>query len=83
MQEQSTVKKQNNGIRNTKTPVIVERIVTNIDDIVKSVRLEGWEGTTLGKQKVKKALRSVVWIIYKIKDKEVFDKAYRYIEQYY
>ena len=40
-------------------------------------------GTTAGKQEVKKALRSVVWIKYKIKDKEVFDKAYNYIEQYY
>ena len=36
-----------------------------------------------GKQEVKKALRSVVWVKYKIKDKEVFDKAYSYIEQYY
>ena len=39
--------------------------------------------TTTGKNEVKKALRSVVWIKYKIKDKEVFDKAYSYIEQYY
>ena len=39
--------------------------------------------TTAGKQEVKKALRSVVWIKYQIKDKEVFDKAYSYIEQYY
>ena len=29
------------------------------------------------------ALRSVVWVKYKIKDKEVFEKAYIYIEQYY
>lgn len=72
-----------NGVKNTKTPVIVQRIVTDIDDIVKIVRFEGWQGTTAGKQEVKKALRSVVWIKYKIKDKEVFDKAYRYIEQYY
>ena len=36
-----------------------------------------------GKNEVKKALRSVIWIKYKIKDKEVFDKAYSYIEQYY
>ena len=34
-------------------------------------------------EEVKKALRSVVWMKYKIKDKEVFDKAYSYIEQYY
>ena len=64
-------------------PVIVERIVADIDSIVKIVRFDGWQSTTAGKQEVKKALRSVVWIKYKIKDKEVFDKAYNYIEQYY
>lgn len=71
------------GIRNDKTPIIVERIVADIDDIVKIVRFPGWQGTTTGKNDVKKALRSVIWIKYKIKDKEVFDKAYEYIEQYY
>lgn len=71
------------GVRNPKTPIIVERIVADIDDIVKIVRFEGWQSTTAGKQEVKKAFRSVVWIKYKIKDKEVFDKAYKYIEQYY
>ena len=72
-----------NGIKNDKTPIIVERIVTDIDDIVKIVRFDGWQTTTTGKQEVKKALRSVIWMKYKIKDKEVFDKAYSYIEQYY
>lgn len=71
------------GIRNDKTPIIVERIVADIDDIVKIVRFDGWQGTIAGKNEVKKALRSVIWIKYKIKDKEVFDKAYDYIEQYY
>lgn len=71
------------GVRNSKTPIIVERIVNDIDDIVKIVRFDGWQGTTAGEQEVKKALRSVVWVKYKIKDKEVFDKAYLYIEQYY
>lgn len=72
-----------NSIKNRTTPVIVERIVADIDSIVKIVRFDGWQNTTAGKQEVKKALRSVVWIKYKIKDKEVFDKAYNYIEQYY
>ena len=72
-----------NGVRNKNTPVIVERIVADIDSIVKIVRFDGWQSTTAGKQEVKKALRSVVWIKYKIKDKDVFDKAYSYIEQYY
>ena len=72
-----------NGLRNDKTPVIVERIVNDIDDIVKIVRFDGWQETITGKNEVKRALRRVVWIKYKIKDKEVFDKAYSYIEQYY
>lgn len=72
-----------NGLKNDNTPVIVERIVADIDDIVKIVRFDGWQKTTTGKNEVKKALRSVIWIKYKIKDKEVFEKAYSYIEQYY
>ena len=72
-----------NGLKNRSTPVIVERIVADIDSIVKIVRFDGWQSITAGKQEVKKALRSVVWIKYKIKDKDVFDKAYSYIEQYY
>ena len=72
-----------NGVKNKATPIIVERIVKDIDDIVKIVRFDGWQNTTAGKQEVKKALRSVVWIKYKIKDVDVFDKAYKYIEQYY
>jgi type I restriction enzyme R subunit len=72
-----------NSVKNPNTPIIVERIVNDIDDIVKIVRFEGWQNTTAGKQEVKKALRSVVWVKYKLKDKEVFDKAYSYVEMYY
>lgn len=70
-------------LKNDKTPVIVERIVNDIDEIVKIVRFDGWQDTVSGKREVKKALRSVVAIKYKIKDTEVFDKAYTYIEMYY
>jgi type I restriction enzyme R subunit len=72
-----------NSIKNESTPIIVERIVNDIDAIVKIVRFDGWQNTTAGKQEVTKALRSVVWIKYKIKDNEVFNKAYKYIEMYY
>ena len=72
-----------NSIKSASTPIIVERIVKDIDDIVKLVRFDGWQDTTAGKQEVKKALRSVVWIKYKIKDQELFNKAYSYIEMYY
>lgn len=72
-----------NSVRNNKTPIIVERIVNDIDDIVKVVRFDGWQATTEGKRIIKQELRKVVWVKYKIKDQEVFDKAYNYIEQYY
>ena len=72
-----------NGIKNRKTPVIVERIVADIDDIVRIVRFDGWQNTTTGRQDVKKALRDIIWIKYEIKDNDVFNKAYSYIEQYY
>jgi type I restriction enzyme R subunit len=72
-----------NGLKNRSTPVIVERIVADIDSIVKIVRFPGWQNTTEGRREVKKALYSVVWIKYKIKDTDVIDKAYNYIEQYY
>ena len=72
-----------NSIKGRATPIIVERIVKDIDDIVRIVRFDGWQNTTAGKQEVKKALRSVIWIKYKIKDIDVFDKACKYVEMYY
>jgi type I restriction enzyme R subunit len=71
------------SIRNDKTPIIVERIVNDIDGIVKIVRFPGWQNTTAGRQEVKKALRTVVWVKYKIKDDDLFNKAYSYLEEYY
>jgi type I restriction enzyme R subunit len=72
-----------NSVKNENTPVIVECIVNDIDAIVKMVRFDGWQNTTAGRQEVTKVLRSVVWIRYKIRDNEVFEKAYKYIEMYY
>ena len=71
------------GVRNENTPIIVKRVVDDIDEIVKYVRFPGWQDTSTGRQDVKKALRQTVWIKYKILDKELFDKAYEYVEQYY
>jgi type I restriction enzyme R subunit len=72
-----------NSVKNANTPIIVERIVNDIDGIVKIVRFDGWQNTTTGKQEVKKSLRQVVWVKYKIKDEDVFNKAYSYVEMYY
>lgn len=40
-----------NGVKNVNTPVIVERVVTDIDAIVKIVRFDGWQNTTAGRRK--------------------------------
>ncbi len=72
-----------NGIRTEHTPVMVERIVSDIDGIVKLVRFDGWQNTATGQKEVQRALRKIVWQKYSIKDQDVFEKAYRYIEEYY
>lgn len=71
------------GVKNINTPAIVERIVEDIDNIVKIVRFDGWQNTTTGQKEIRKSLRSIIWIKYKIKDDDVFEKAYNYVEQYY
>ena len=70
-------------VKGVETPVIVERIVSEIDEIVRHVRYEGWQGTESGKREVKRALRRGL-LKYKLhQDQELFDRAYGYIEQYY
>jgi type I restriction enzyme R subunit len=69
--------------RNGETPVVVERIVADIDGIVRSVRFPGWQGTKAGEREVQRALRKVVYVKYQIKDQDLFDKSFGYIRQYY
>lgn len=71
------------NIKNGKTPIVVERIVDDIDNIVKIVRFDDWQNTTTGQKEVRKSLRSIINVKYKIKDNELFEKAYSYVEQYY
>ena len=70
-------------VKTGKTPMVVERIVTDIDEIVRLVRFPGWQSTKAGEREVQKALRKVIYVKYKIKDQDLFDKAYGYIRQYY
>jgi type I restriction enzyme R subunit len=65
------------------TPVIVERVVADIDSIVDKVRFPEWQHTDEGERIVKQALRKAL-LGYKLhKDQELFEKAYSYIKQYY
>jgi type I restriction enzyme, R subunit len=69
--------------KNTNTHIIVERIVTDIDDIVKKVRFPDWQHTSQGERLVQKELRRTL-LKYKLHtDQDLFDKAYGYIRQYY
>ena len=69
--------------RNPDTPIIVERIVAKIDEIVRLVRFPGWQTTSAGEREVKKALRKTLFDFKLHQDTELFDKAYGYIKQYY
>ncbi len=70
-------------VKNENTPIIVERIVNEIDEIVRVVRFDGWQNTSGGEREVKKALRKTL-LNYKLHgDQELFDRAYGYIRQYY
>ncbi len=71
------------SVRNANTPVIVERIVNDIDGIVKIVRFPGWQNTSTGRTEISRNLRDVIMRKYRIKDPDVFAKAYGYVEQYY
>ncbi|MBN1146132.1 MAG: HsdR family type I site-specific deoxyribonuclease [Anaerolineales bacterium] len=69
--------------RNQDTPVIVERIVEDIDEIVRLVRFDGWQDTHAGALEVRKALRRTLFKYKLHKDTELFEKAYGYIREYY
>jgi hypothetical protein len=67
------------------THIIVERIVADIDDIVKKVRFPGWQRTQRQGERdgATSELRRTL-LKYKLHtDQDLFDKAYGYIRQYY
>ena len=70
-------------LKSDQTPAVVERIVTDIDNIVKVVRFDGWQNTTSGEREVQRSLRKTL-LKYKLhKDQDLFERAYAYIKQYY
>jgi type I restriction enzyme, R subunit len=72
-----------NEAKHTNTHIIVERIVADIDEIVKKVRFPDWQHTSQGERLVQRELRRTL-LKYKLHtDQELFDKAYGYIRQYY
>ena len=70
-------------LKTNSTPAIVERIVNDIDAIVRIVRFPGWQNTKTGEREVQKSLRKEL-LKYKLhKDQVLFDRAYMYIKEYY
>jgi type I restriction enzyme R subunit len=72
-----------NEVKTAETPIMVERVVADIDEIVRLVRFPGWQGTQAGEREVKKALRKALFKYKLHADEDLFEKAYSYIRQYY
>ena len=70
-------------VRNSDTPVMVERIVGDIDEIVRQVRFAGWQDTHAGEREVRKALRKTLFKYQLHQDVDLFDRAYGYIREHY
>ncbi|NKZ15510.1 type I restriction endonuclease subunit R [Mycolicibacterium septicum DSM 44393] len=71
------------ALKTDETPIIVENIVNRIDEVVRGVRFEGWQSTIRGDQEVRQALRKTLYVQFKIRDNDVFDKALGYVREYY
>jgi len=70
-------------VKTEQTPIIVERVVNDIDEIVRYVRFDGWQNTHAGEREVKMALRKTLFKYRLHQDGELFDRAYGYIRMYY
>jgi len=69
--------------RNEETPIMVEKVVSDIDDIVRLVRFDGWQNTHAGEREVKMALRKTLFKYKLHQDQELFGRAYEYVRMYY
>lgn len=70
-------------VRTETTPIIVERVVNDIDEIVRIVRFDGWQNTHAGERHLKNALRKTLFKYKLHQDQDLFDRAYGYIRTYY
>lgn len=69
--------------KNGSTPVMVKRVVDDIDEIVRAVRFDGWQNTHAGEREVKIALRKTLFKYKLHQDNDLFERAYGYIKEYY
>lgn len=71
------------ALKGEETPIIVSNVVDRIDEVVRGVRFEGWQSTIAGDQEVRKALRQTLYVQFKIRDGDVYEKALGYVREYY
>jgi len=70
-------------LKTEETPAVVERIVNDIDAIVRVVRFPGWQKSAQGVREVQKSLRKTLLKYQLHKEQALFERAYGYIEEYY
>ncbi len=70
-------------LKTDQTPAVVERIVNDIDAIVRVVSFPGWQKTASGEREVQKSLRQALLKYQLHKDQVLFDRAYGYVKEYY
>ncbi|RKN29945.1 type I restriction endonuclease subunit R [Micromonospora musae] len=71
------------SLKGDETPIIVESVVNEVDEVVRAVRFEGWQNTRDGDRLVQQSLRKTLYIKFKIHDNDVFERALGYIREYY
>lgn len=71
------------SVKSDETPIMVERVVNDIDEVVRAVRFEGWQDTAQGDREVQQALRRTLYVRYKMRDQALFERAHEYIREYY
>ena len=70
-------------MRTKDTAIIVERVVTDIDEIVRVVRFAGWQNSHAGEREVKRPSAGHCSRYRLHQDQDLFERAYTYIRQYY
>jgi type I restriction enzyme R subunit len=72
-------------VKTENTPIIVERVVNDIDENVTNIvrKFKDAFKSVEARKQIRQKLRAILWVKYSIKDNDVFEKAYSYIEQYY
>ncbi|MEW2428270.1 type I restriction endonuclease subunit R [Micromonospora sp. NPDC047644] len=71
------------SLRGNGTPIIAEKIVDEVDEVVRAVRFTGWQDTREGDRLVQQSLRKTLWTKFKIRDNDVYERALGYIREYY